>query len=114
VNAPETSVTRQYSFVYHRPRNMGWPTIYSRRYNGDIQEIIAKKIRVSLQRKDGEKLPAITQVALRGQWGNGRVIDAWMSLNYRKDDHYYSTDAPDWVMELVADAIRRMMEDDDG
>lgn len=110
-NEPDLTRYHDDQYVWARPRRMGWPTILVHRYpegaKRKTSEIVVTQVRVAVRYKVGEK-PDITRVAVKGRWGTGRPIEQWMSLSYSPSTKsLYGIPAPDWIMELAADAIER-------
>jgi len=112
-------ITRRWTFTYTRPPRMGWTNLsWTDAWRPDRPLTIGPlEVQIVLHQPHGGA-PAVQYVKARGRWANpgtgtpGRVrrLDtSWIGLRipggYTEAD--CRMDAPDWVLELAADAVRR-------
>jgi hypothetical protein len=104
------TVFRSWTYVYRPPEAGGWPKILHTGWpeaNRSDKLVTAYELRIHIRQGLGEE-PALNSIRLNGMWPNGNPVTN-MNVHFDpvKRHHELITFAPDWVMELAADAIGR-------
>ena len=111
----EPTVTqRSWIYVYSRPRRMGWPLLERAGWPGagyHTENITPHKITIAVrQHTDGTV--AAESVSVAGKWtATGRSVVRMKVHIDAPREQVLIIHAPDWVLELAADAVRRSEED---
>ena len=116
MSVPEPTVSyRSWYFEYERPRRMGWPTLVK---TGHVptgtkpSRITARKITVTVKQEHGGE-PRLASVTVTGMWTGTSFQATKERVRYEdlRPGLSFTIYAPDWVMELAEDAVRRASEE---
>lgn len=113
---PEPEIARRsWTFVYLRPKQMGWPLLTQtplghagERGHRKGGKLIPKRVRVVVHQGGSQPVPEVDTVTVTGNWlSNGREAIG-IKVHYNSPPGYGLTIyADDNVRELMADAVRR-------
>jgi hypothetical protein len=107
ITEPEVA-RRSWVYIYRRPAVPGWPLVVRKGWpegNRADKLIKADDFRIKVTQVQGEE-PVLEQIFINGSWPNGNPV---RMVRVRHDGGLADlcVHAPDWVMELAADAIER-------
>jgi hypothetical protein len=113
---PTPEVTaRSWTYRYKRPRQLGWPLLLRTGWeqgNRPAARITPKMITVVVRQAPGaeDSYPRAASVHCRGSWPSGREYAGQLLMGV-PPGQALQIYAPDWVLDLVADAERRAAEE---
>jgi hypothetical protein len=103
---------RSWVYEYARPRQMGWPAIKRTGWEAPHktypdQMINAHKITITVSQDSGVP-PELRNISVTGIWAGTKVAVERMKIYHdATPEQKLIIFAPDWVLELAADAVRR-------
>lgn len=108
VTEPEV-FKRTWLYIYKSPGGAEWPRLLRKGWpegNRSDALIVAHDLRITIFQRAGEA-PQLDGIRVNGVWSNGNPVRMATVHHDARPEHCLIIHAPDWVMALAADAIRR-------
>lgn len=99
---------RTWVYVYSRPEE-GWPLLLRKGWpEGNRKDAMftAHDLRITVYQGEGAE-PELDGIRANGVWPNGNPVRMMTVHHDAAPEHCLIAHAPDWVMDLAADAVRR-------
>lgn len=100
---------RDWLYVYKRPQQMGWPGLVRKGWpagNREDKLVTAHELLITVSQYHGDD-PGLKEIRVNGVWPNGNPVRMVRVHHDADPAQGLVVHAPDWVMELAADAIER-------